>query len=227
MQRLSITDPAFIVNPELLEKLASRGLDCHLLTAESSKAKEFPSLLCKELIKLTSAAYRRQLTPAHLEYETWAVTLRKTEEPHEMVACGTMCFYSDLPSYFKTHFEAVHPSHQCAGLGRLLFECIASWARVLVLRDPIVIEGVMQSKGTYCIAATIDRDDDDNEDFNTTPMDNEAGHGTFLKKLGFQRATHDFRPDLETEICLQLEFHLPIHDCLEEEHALPARPDSA
>lgn len=218
--------------PALCQKLAERGLECHLLSTAPNKAKDFPALLCKELAGTARAAYHRKLTPAYLQYETWGVTLRRIEAPHDTLACATLSFYSDLPSYFKTHFECVHPLHQRTGLGRLLFECITAWTRALVLQDPLVIAGVMQSKGTYCIAATIDRDDDETARFDSnetylTPSDNEQGHGTFLKKLGFVRATHDFHPEPDTELCFQLEFHLPIHDRLEEEHALPARPSSA
>lgn len=219
--------------PSLSQTLANRGLECHLLGSVPNKAKGFPALLCKELAPLASAAYRRQLTPAHLKYETWGVTLRRTGEPGDILACATLCFYSDFPSHFKTHFEAVHPSCQRTGLGRLLFECITAWTRVLVVQDPLVIEGVMQSQGTYCIVATIDRDDDeelarfDSDETSLSPSDNEQGHGTFLRKLGFVRATHDFHQEPDTEICFQLEFHLPIHESLEEAHALPARPSSA
>ena len=226
MLRLAVESSSF---PDLHKKLAERDLECHILYAEPNKAKEFPPLLCEELRGITSAAYGRKLTPAHLQYETWAVILREIGEPHQsIVACATLCFYSDFPSYFKISFEAVSPSHQRTGLGRLLFECVTAWTSVLVVQDPLVIEGVMQSKGTYCIAATIDRDDEYDEDNNYgSPDDNSQGHGAFLKKLCFVRATHDFRPDPETEIGFQLEFHLPIHDRLEEEHALPARPSSA
>jgi hypothetical protein len=216
-----------LAEPVLCQTLASRGLECHLLTADSkTSVHQFCELLCDEIDDIARAAYGRELTPAHLTYETWAVTLREADG--EILACATLCFYSDLPCYFKTHFESVSPAHQRMGLGRLLFECVTAWTRVLVVRDPLVIEGVMRSNGTYCIAATIDRDDEYDEDNNYgAPDDNSKGHGAFLKKLGFVPAVHDFRANVDEELVFQLEFHVPIHDSLEEEHALPARPSSA
>lgn len=164
---------------------------------------EFPRLLCHEVKAVLQSAYSLPLTPEHLRFVTWGVALSGEAG---IVAFSALTFYSDFPSYFHTRFEAVHPSVQRTGLGRALYECIAVWTRHLAAADPIVREGVMQSDGDYCVASVIDVDygDSDDESFSERRDDNEEGHGTFLKKLGFVRAVHDFRQDPDVEIAFQL-----------------------
>jgi hypothetical protein len=193
-----------IADMDLRAKLAEHGLECHLL-ASQPQSREFPELLVTELGDLLHAAYGRDVTPEHLAYETWAVTLRPSSAGGAPVACCTLSFYSDFPSYFITHFEAVHPDQQKKGLGRLLYECIIVWTRFLVFGDVLVLNGVMQSDGDYCLVSVIDAEDQpDWEDIH----DNEHGHGAFLRKLGFIRAQHDFR-QTEDEIAFQRAFHIP------------------
>jgi hypothetical protein len=209
---------------ELRQKLAEQGLQCHLLVAKTgpdsqNSITEFPKLLCKELEGVLESADSLPLSPAHLQFVTWGVTLSELEGsgPDSVVACSALSFYSDLPSYFHTRFEAVRPSRQRTGLGRTLYDCIAIWARFLILNDPIVLEGILRSSGDYCIVSVIDADEgggdcDDEPGFvqSLGCDDNQAGHGTFLKRLGFVRAVHDFRQDPDSEIAFQLDFHVPV-----------------
>ena len=181
---------------DLRNALLERGLECHLLMASDQG---FPASLCTELSPLLQSAYGRKPTPEHFEHETWAVTL--SPPSCGPVACLTLGFRSSFPSYFEARFEAVEPSRQGQGLGRLLFECAAVWGRFLVLNDPLVMHGVLQSDGQYCLVAYIDADPDDE--------DNAATHGKFLRKLGFVRAQHDFR-QTDDEVAFQREFHVPL-----------------
>lgn len=225
---------------DLRESLARRGLECHLLiesredaliarTASAPGAQSFAALLCDELAPLMRATYARELTPAHLARETWGVTLRQIEAPHAVVACATMQFVPLTPCFFHTHFEAVHPESQGVGLGRALYDCLAVWTRFLVLNDPLVLHILLRSKNDYYLVSTIDRDEDDEplladrseEEADAPglrqddPSDNRAGHGAFLKKLGFVRAVHDFGQDTDTEIAFQRAFALPVSDWFE------------
>ena len=228
-----------IPNIDLRKELAERGLECHLLVAypQTEARAVFPALLCSELQELTYAAYGKVLTEDHLRYETWGVTLREIEPPHAIVACSTLSFTMDQPSYFHTHFEAVHPDRQRTGLGRLLYDCLAVWTRFLALNDPIALDGITNSKGQYCLVSTIDRsgpghddDDDDDDDDERIPSptditscsslsrddDNAQGHGAFLKSIGFERAVHDFRQNHRREIAFQRDFRIPLADCEED-----------
>jgi hypothetical protein len=211
--------------------LAERGLECQLLAKPDCAPQnqgvdqpppDFPTLMCAELKELLLATYHKQITPAHVKYQTWAVTLREIESPHTVVGCSTLSFAFDMPSYFHTAFEAIHPEHRRTGLGRILYDCIKVWTRFLILNDMLVLDGIIRSSGDYCLVSTIDRDDavDDSDD---EADDNEEGHGAFLKKLGFVRALHDFRQDTETEIAFQIAFHVPVV-CTEEGGENPAEP---
>jgi hypothetical protein len=87
---------------------------------------------------------------------------------------------------------------------------------------------LVQSHGDYCIVATVDKDEDDadyDEDvIELAPCeDNDAGHGAFLKKLGFTPAVHDFRQDTSSELTFQLQFHVPLNDWCEEQLGLPRK----
>jgi len=196
------------------------GLECHLLVAAPMTQSEppaptFPDLLCTELRPLLSAAYGRDVTPAHFQFETWAVTLTCIDH-QRVVACSTLAFTFDFPSYFHTHFEAVAPDRQRQGIGRLLYDCLVAWARFLVLNDPLALDGVIRSDGDYCLVSTIDRDAvldcdaDELDDAAESEVDNAAGHGTFLARLGFEHALHDFGQDLAREIAFQRFFHVPL-----------------
>jgi GNAT superfamily N-acetyltransferase len=194
---------------DLRHELAARNLECHLLVAATppDPDQSFPVLLCAELQDLLRLAYHGNTpTAEHFRYETWAVTLR-AKDSADLAACATLAFSFDLPSYFHTHFEAVRPSLQRTGLGRLLYACIEVWARFLILNDPLVLDGVMRSDGDYCVVSTIDRDDDDDHCARTN---NRQGHGTFLRKLGYIRAQHDFRQDDDREIAFQRAFRVPL-----------------
>ena len=235
-------DRHIIPNIDLRKELAERGLECHLLVAypQTESRSIFPALLCAELQELTFAAYGKALTEDHLRYETWGVTLREIESPHTIVACSTLSFTMDQPSYFHTHFEAVHPDRQRTGLGRLLYDCLAVWTRFLALNDPIALDGITNSDGQYCLVSTIDRsgpghddgdddggDDDDDDETIPSPTDitcsgssslsrdddNAEGHGAFLKSIGFERAVHDFRQDHRREIAFQRDFRIPLAAC--------------
>ena len=186
---------------DLRNRLAlEHGLECHLLMSNrNQQSPAFPTSLCAELSPLLQSAYGLTPTPAHFQHETWAVTLRSPN--CAPVACLTLGFRSSFPSYFSARFEAVEPSRQRQGLGRLLFECAAVWARFLVLNDPLAMHGVLQSDGDYCLVAFIDAD----PDFE----DNQATHGRFLRKLGFVRAQHDFG-QTEDEIAFQRAYHVPL-----------------
>lgn len=197
---------------DLRQQLADRGLECHLLVAAMPHDPDqpFPALLCAELQHLISLAHHGHTLDAdHLRYETWAVVLRAKDLGDDpLVACTTLTFAFDLPSYFHTRFEAVHPDLQRTGLGRLLYACTEVWARFLILNDPLVLDGIVRSDGHYCLVSAIDRDDDDDEDSDRS--DNRQGHGAFLRKLGFVRAQHDFRQDNDREIAFQREFRVPV-----------------
>lgn len=202
------------------ETLAQRGLVCHLLIPSN------PVELRNELKDLLWDAYERHCTPCEVQYETWAVTLRPIDEQGPLVACLTLSFLDDEPSYFLTHFEAVHPSRQRQGIGRLLYECTVLWTRFLIVSDALVIRGVLNSRGTYHLVSYIDAPDEA-EDWAVSTNDNEQGHGQFLKKLGFERAQHDFNQDTHSQIAFSREFHVPITDYYEEEIlGQPARPAS-
>lgn len=207
---------------DLRTVLSARDLECHLLVGGCDPA--FPPLLCAELKPLIESAYGRpgQLTAEHFQYETWGVTLRRISDG-AIVACCTLGFRSSLPSYFCVRFEAVEPSLQRTGLGRLLFECATVWTRFLLLNDVLVLEGVMRAGGSYCLVAYIDAPDQDEW---AGAQDNAQTHGAFLKRLGFVRAQHDF-DQTEDEIAFQREFHVPLGDRFEEEGALPPRPATA
>lgn len=195
--------------------LAARGLECQLLTADQNHTgksepkvyETFAYLLCSEIKALATEAFGHDLTACDLTDCTWAIVLREIDNPSTIVACVTMRFFSDIPSYFATRVEAVHPKQQRTGLGRLLYECITIWTRFLLLNDPIVTEGILRSKGDYCLVSYIEAGA--NED------DNKAGHGTFLKKLGFVRAQHDFQQN-EDEIAFQRSYHVPVIEATEE-----------
>lgn len=211
-----------IPDMDLRLQLAERGLECHLLTEHSVAPNaraggvemEFPELLCAELGPLVSDAYGRELTQQDLRYETWGITLRCIDDPHTVVACSTLSFVSDLPSYFHTRFEAVEPALQRTGLGRLLFHCTALWSRFLLLNDPLVLDGVIRSGGNYCLVAAVDNSDSEDEE-------GEAGHGAFLEKLGFVRAQHDFGQDTEKETAYQIAFHVPVNEEIDPEAEAP------
>lgn len=194
---------------ELRTRLQERGLECHLLIkGEDQSRHDFAEGLRDELGSLLTAAYDRVPQAAHFRYEDWAVTIRSQRAAGPPVACATLCFYSDFPSYFKTHFEAVHPDHQRQGLGRLLYDCLAVWTRFLVFNDVLAREGVVQCGGAYCLVSCVDVDDEGDWE---TSRDNKHGHGAFLHKLGFIRAQHDFGQS-EEEIAFQREFHVPLLD---------------
>ena len=212
--------------------LAERGLECHLLVQTECTpqnqggqiSQDFPSLMCAEIEDLVFSAYDRRVTPDHVRYHTWAVTLRNIAAPHTVVGCSTLWFTCDLPSYFHTAFEAIHPEYRRTGLGRILYDCIKVWTRFLILNDLLVLDGIIRSSGDYCLVSTIDRDDavDDSDDDEAD--DNEEGHGAFLKKLGFVRALHDFHQDTETEIAFQIAFNVPV--VCDEGGENPAEPAS-
>lgn len=195
---------------DIRNSLAKRGLECHLLMEprgepEQNTLHAFRAALCAELRPIMEAAYDRELTETHLLHETWAVTIRHAEDPHSVVACATLQFIPHYPCYFHTHFEAVHPENQGVGLGRLLYDCLAAWTRFLALNDPLVLHAIACSSHQYFLVSTIDKgeggggDEDDNED----------GHGTFLKKLGFVRAQHDFAQDIDHEVAFERHFAIP------------------
>lgn len=196
---------------DLRQSLAWRGLECHLLMAARDGPSSFTSCLCDELAPLMRAAYGRELTPAHLEHETWGVTLRQTEAPHTVVAAATLQFIPYTPCFFHTHFEAVLPENQGVGLGHFLYDCIAVWTKFLVLNDPLVLHLFLRSNNDYYLVSTIDKDDDGDDGCD----DNRAGHGAFLKKLGFVRAQHDFGQNPDSEIAFQRAFHLPVSEWFE------------
>ncbi len=192
---------------ELRTKLAERGLECHLLLRDVGETPlDFARVLCLELKDLLKAAFDRDASPANFEFQTWAVVIGPPSGPP--VACSTLTFTQGLPSYFSTGFEAVHPRVQKTGLGRLLFDCLAVWARFLVFSDVLVQEGVAFSGGSYFLAAHIDADPAE-EDCWESAEDNVCGHGTFLRKLGFVRAQHDFG-QTEDEVAFQREFRVPL-----------------
>ncbi len=224
---------------DLRKALTDRGLECHLLVADSQQGESFPALLCAEIQDLTFAAYGRVLTEEHLRYETWGVTLREADAPHPVVACATLSFRMDLPSCFHTHFEAVRPERQRTGLGRLLYDCLVLWARFLAINDPIALDGVARSGGDYCLVSTIDRhphgdDDEDHEPIQSPAHDDEPipsptavpaqpadhahalGPGAFLKRLGFVRALHDFGQSPRREIAFQRDFRIPLFPLVDD-----------
>lgn len=212
MQRHAIPDI------DLRTRLAERGLECHLLLRELGKTPyAFSHELCLHLKTLLKAAYDRDVTEAHLEYETWAVVIGPSSGPP--VACATIAFVAGGgPSCFMTRFEAVDPNLQRTGLGRLLYDCIAMWTRFLVFNDVIVQEGVASSNGQYFLVSCVDADpaeEADEDDCWDAGEDNVQGHGAFLRKLGFIRAQHDFGQSVE-EIAFQREFHVPIEEAREE-----------
>lgn len=205
MQRHAIPDI------ELRTKLAERGLECHLLLREVGETPHgFARELCLELRDLLKAAFDRDASRADFEFQTWAVVIGPRSGPP--VACSTLTFTQGLPSYFSTGFEAVHPSAQRKGLGRLLFDCLAVWARFLVFNDVLVQEGVAFSEGSYFLVAHVDADpaeEVDEDDCWQSAEDNVHGHGAFLRRLGFIRAQHDFG-QTDDEIAFQREFRVPL-----------------
>lgn len=206
MQRHAIPDI------ELRTQLAERNLQCQLLLRDVGETPlDFARVLCLELRDLLKAAFDRQATPENFVYQTWAVVIGPPSGPP--VACSTLSFTQGLPSYFLTGFEAVHPEQQKTGLGRLLFDCLAVWARFLVFNDVLVQEGVSFSDGRYFLVAHIDNDPaeeiDEEDDCWSNAEDNMHGHGTFLRKLGFTRAQHYFG-QTEDEIAFQREFRVPL-----------------
>ncbi len=195
------------------ESLAKRGLECHLLMAQRdlNDHYSFRASLCAELRSVIEAAYTQELTEANFMHETWAVTLRKIEAPHTVVACATLQFVPTYPCYFHTHFEAVHPENQGVGLGRMLYDCLEAWTRFLSVNDPLVLHIVLRSNNQYFLVSTIDRDDAVGNNADDV-SDNSEGHGAFLKKLGFVRAQHEFGQDIDCEIAFQREFTIPAVD---------------
>ena len=202
---------------ELRTRLAEKGLECSLLVSDGSAPSIFAEGLCKELHGLLKSAYGRDVTPEHLQYETWAVVIGPSTGPY--VACATLSFTRSVSSYFTARFEAVHPKVQKTGVGRLLFDCLAVWARFLVFSDVLVQDGVAGTGGSYFLVSLIDADaaeDMDEEDsFWGTEDDNVYGHGTFLSKLGFIRAQHHFGQTVG-EIAFQREFRVPFGQPAEE-----------
>jgi len=143
-------------------------------------------------------------------------TERETSLKNAPVACATLSFTAEYPSYFATRFEAVHPSLQGTGLGRILFDCIASWCRFLVFNDELAQQGVLASDGNYCLVSYIDAPSQDGEWVG--PRDNPSGHGAFLQKIGFTHAQHDFGQK-EDELAFQRAFriNIPRQDACEDE----------
>ena len=211
MQRHAIPDI------DLRTRLAERGLECHLLLrAEGKTPYDFSHELCLQVKDLLKAAYDRDVTEAHLEYETWAVLIGPSSGPP--VACATLSFTGTVISCFLTRFEAVHPSVQRTGLGRLLYDCLAMWTRFLAFNDVLVQESVANFEGQYFLVSYVDADpaeEADEEDSWDAGEDNVQGHGAFLRKLGFIRAQHDFGQN-EDEIAFQREFHVPVQEPREE-----------
>lgn len=212
-----------IPDMDLRLQLEAHGLECHLLmeqqrgphVREGGDQPDFPSLLCADLGAVVSEAYGRELFPSDLQYETWGVTLRQMDEPHTVVACSTLSFISSFPSYFHTRFEAVVPSLQRTGLGRLLYHCIALWSRFLILNDALVLDGIIRSEGDYCLVSAVDRSASEDDEGDS------AGHSVFLEKLGFVRAQHDFGQDTEREVAFQISFHVPVNEDLNPEAVSP------
>ena len=147
-----------------------------------------------------------------LKYETWGVVIGPPSGPP--IACATLSFSSSCVSSFKTSFEAVHPNVQKTGAGRLLFDCLAVWARFLVFNDVLVRDGVINSEGKYFLVSCIDIDGAEEMDEDDAPeadYDNMDGHGAFLLKLGFIKAQHAFG-QVAGEIAFQREFSVPVEE---------------
>ena len=196
-----------IRDPDLRAKLAERGWVCHLLLETDAS---FLPKLCGEIGDLLEAAYHRVPTENDLKYETWCVVIHPPSGPP--IACATLSFTSSDTSSFTTRFDAVHPSVQKTGVGRLLFDCVAAWTRVLVLTDVLVREGIILTDGKYFLVACVDADDAEEMDEEDAPQaddDNMEGHGAFLRKLGFVKAQHAF-DRVTGDIAFQREFNVPV-----------------
>lgn len=195
---------------DLRTKLEERGWECHLLLrGKDQTAFAFSHELCCEIEELLKAAYHREPTEVDLKYETWGVII--CPPSGSPIACATLSFASSGVSSFKTRFEAVHPSVQKTGVGRLLFECLAVWARFLVFNDVLVRDGVINSDGKYFLVSCIDAEEMDEADCSEAWEDNMDGDGAFLRKLGFIKAQHDFG-QIVGEIAFQREFHVPVEE---------------
>lgn len=198
---------------DLRTKLEERGWECHLLLqADGQTNFAFKYDLCCELGDLLEAVFQRDVTFEDVKHEWWGVVIGPPSG--EPVACATLSFKSDVVSSFMTRFEAVHPSVQKTGVGRLLFDCLAVWARFLAFNDESARECVGITKGQFFLVACIDADDAedvDEEDCKEAWEDNVYGHGKFLKKLGFIKAQHAFGQVVK-EIAFQREFNVPTQE---------------
>ncbi len=143
-----------------------------------------------------------------MKFETWCIVIRTPEGPP--IACATLSFTSSDISSFTTRFEAVLPSMQRTGIGRLLFDCVAAWTHVLVFNDVLAREGVINTDGKYFLVACVDADDAEDVDEDDAPTDdNMDGHGSFLLKIGFVKAQHSFG-QVFGDIAFQREFDVPV-----------------
>jgi len=175
------------------EGLRLRGFTAELLSEGPDMDGPLDVALQVLLNPLMRMAYGKELTPEHLKYCPWAVIIKQRESPEEIVAACTLTFYWDDPCYFVTHFEAVVPALQRSGFGRALFECVESATRFIAVNDFYVASNMVQSDMTFDIVSFIDTVDAQSDN-------NQHGHGTFLRKLGFELADYDYSHDPNTEI---------------------------
>ena len=187
------------------DALAARGLVCHLYTPKSLA---HLGQLCHVLRPLLESAYGRELHSECLHYESWAVVLQPLDEEAEPVACCTLSFNRGQPSYFATRYEAVQPCLQGRGLGRLLFQSVELCAQHLIVCDDVVAGGVEFGEGCWSLVAYIDVDIEDLVDsWSNFPEDNAQGHGTFLRRCGFESTTYCYGQQYH-ELAFHREFAL-------------------
>ena len=175
------------------ETLDQRGFSAELLSDSPTLTAQLEEVMNNELTHIMKLTYGKELTPAHLKYCPWAITIKKVDTDEIIAAC-TLSFYWDEPCYFQTRFEAVAPEYQRSGIGRAMFECVESATKFISMHDLYVASNLVQNGLTYDIVSMIDSNDINLKDNNT------EGHGTFLKKLGFQVTDYDYNQDTNMEI---------------------------
>jgi len=170
--------------PIHLPELAFRHLEADLINPGNDTA-AFKSLVIAEMSGLIRAAYGNELGPRYIKDTGYCLVIKE----NDVVVAGCLIDFESSPSaHFYVRLEAVLPEKQRTGIGRLLFTCVEHATSFLTNYEYFIYAELSMdptSDSGFHIVATIDRDPGMNED-------NQYGHGTFLKKIGFSPSNYDW-----------------------------------
>lgn len=145
----------------------------------------FKSLVLGEMKELIRAAYGNEMGPNYIKDMGYCLIIKENDK----VIAGCLIDFESYPApHFYTRLEAVLPERQRTGIGRLLFSCVEHATNFLTNYELFIYAELSMNAGNdsgYHIVATIDREPEMNED-------NSSGHGTFLKKVGYEHSMYDW-----------------------------------